>query len=118
MAVPLQVEADSIEAVRCLPCTPTNHHPLYNIIPLLYCRFEIIREGTQCAGFMTRLGSSRDDRMLRWESPHVIRDLLDADKTVVFVHVYSFCLFFTVPIKKKRKGGEGRNRNPVIKSLI
>jgi hypothetical protein len=114
MAVPLQVEADSIEAVRCLPCTPTNHHPLYNIIPVLYCRFEIIREGSQCAGFMTRLGSSGDDRMLRC-SPHVIRDLLDADKIVVFVHIYSFCLFFTVPKKKERRW---RNRNPVIKSLI
>jgi hypothetical protein len=48
--------------------------------------------------------------MLRWESPHGIRDLLDADKIVVFVHVYSFCLFFTVPIKKKKKerrGGTG-----------
>ena len=57
---------------------------------------------------MTRLGSSRDDRMLRWESPHVIRDLLDADKIVVFMHIYSFCLFFTVPIKKKkRRGGTG-----------
>jgi len=49
--------------------------------------------------------------MLRWESPHGIRDLLDADKIVVFVHIYSFCLFFTVPIKKKKKeerrGGTG-----------
>jgi hypothetical protein len=46
--------------------------------------------------------------VLRWESPHVIRDLLDADKIVVFVHIYSFCLFFTVPTKKKKKGKEGR----------
>ncbi|KAJ6327923.1 hypothetical protein OIU77_009741 [Salix suchowensis] len=33
--VPLQVETHTIEAVQFLPSTPTNHHPLLDIIPML-----------------------------------------------------------------------------------